>query len=253
MAQRPAPPGASAAAWAPAWRLAHGARRQPAAPVPRLARAPAVLLAWLLVAGPAATAGPADLTIYRCTGSDGSVTLGNTPCSDGEREQQRVMQRPQDPPAGATAAPAPGAAGTAAAPAATAPPRSVRVVRVRPPQPMYACTTLEGERYLSEEDRAAPRWVPLWVTGRAAAMPRWQHPSGPRSGRPHPGPALAAAGTWVQDRCERLPQEEVCRHLSDRRYEILRIYHAAMPSEREALDAEQAVLDARLAADCAGT
>src|SRR5690606_36062083 len=57
---------------------------------------------------------------------------------------------------------------------------------------------------------------------------------------------------WVQDPCERLPQEEVCAHLSDRRYEILRVYHAAMPSEREALDAEQAGIDARLARDCPG-
>ena len=59
-------------------------------------------------------------------------------------------------------------------------------------------------------------------------------------------------GTWVRDPCVRLPQQEVCRRLSDRRFEILRIYHAAMPSGRAELDREQARIDAQLASDCPG-
>ncbi|ADV26085.1 hypothetical protein Psesu_0223 [Pseudoxanthomonas suwonensis 11-1] len=229
------------------------------------ARALAVLL--LATALPEASAsGP--VTIYRCTASDGTVSVGNTPCAGGQRQEQRQMQRPQDPAPGtvrevrSTAEPA--------APA-TAPPHEVRVVRVEPPQPMYACTTPDGERYLSDDDQGSARWAPLWVAGYAPARPH--PPQGPRPGprppqaggpRPSPppgpgpapghrlphGPVLVPTGTWVQDACERLPQEEVCRHLSDRRYEILRIYHGAMPSEREALDAEQAGIDARLARDC---
>ena len=59
-------------------------------------------------------------------------------------------------------------------------------------------------------------------------------------------------GTWVRDACVRLPQEDICRRLSDRRYEILRTYHAAMPSGRAELDREQARIDARMATDCPG-
>lgn len=218
------------------------------------------LLATLLLPTGAMADGAASpgVTIYRCTASDGRVSLGNTPCAGGEQEQQRVMRRPQDPPPAGVAPPAP--ADASAAPQ----PDTVRVVRVSPPQPMYACTTPEGEPYLSDEDRSVPRWVPLWVAGHtAAAHPpparpqRPQRPPRPGTGPgrppPPPGPAVIATGTWVQDHCQRLPQEQVCRHLSDRRYEILRTYHAAMPSGRQALDAEQDLIDARLAADCRGT
>jgi len=211
-------------------------------------------LAPLLAAAPA-TAGDA-LTIYRCTASDGTVSLGNQPCGSGERQQQRTMERPRDP--------APGANPVPPAPAQPAPPpRSiVHVVRVQDPEPMYACTAPDGERYLSDQPQGTPRWVPIWVAGRAPP-PRLhppRPPARPGPGRdpvppvrpPHPGTALVATGTWVQDPCERLPQEEVCARLSDRRYGILRVYHGLMPSERQALDAEQARIDARMARDCGG-
>src|SRR5690606_11856431 len=137
----------------------------------RAVRACLALLTGVLLSLPAIAADPAALTIYRCTGSDGHVSVGNTPCAAGEQEQRQVMQRPQDPP--------PRAVTTAPAPPVEAEPRSpgVRVVRVRPPQPMYACLTLEGERYLSDQDQATPRWVPLWVDGRGSVPP----PRGPRA------------------------------------------------------------------------
>src|SRR5690606_8330012 len=148
------------------------------------ARALAVLL--LATALPEASAsGP--VTIYRCTASDGTVSVGNTPCAGGQRQEQRQMQRPQDPAPGtvrevrSTAEPA--------APAA-APPREVRVVRVEPPQPMYACTTPDGERYLSDDDQGSARWVPLWVAGYAPARPH--PPQGPRPGPPAAGGGLQA-------------------------------------------------------------
>ena len=215
---------------------------------PRAGCACLAVLAGVLLGVPAIAADPAALTIYRCTGSDGHISVGNTPCAAGEQEQRQVMQRPQDPP--------PRAVTTAPSPSIEAEPHppGIRVVTVRPPQPMYACLTSEGERYLSDQEQATPRWVPLWVNGRGSVPRRGPRAPGTRPGPPpHPVAAVATTGTWVQDRCERLPQEEVCTHLSDRRYEILRTYHAAMPSEREALDAEQATLDARLADDCPGT
>ena len=76
---------------------------------------------------------------------------------------------------------------------------------------------------------------------------------GPRP--PHaPQPPMVAipGGTWVRDVCVRLPQQDICRRLSDRRFEILRVYHAAMPSGRAELDREQARIDARMATDCPG-
>ena len=63
---------------------------------------------------------------------------------------------------------------------------------------------------------------------------------------------VVPGGTWVRDPCIRLSQDEVCARLSDRRYEILRVYHAAMPSQRAELDREQRQIDAHLADHCPG-
>ena len=238
----------------------------------RLAR-----LALLATAGlsPAAVAEPpkaagANVTIYRCVDSRGQlVALRDSPCRAGERQEVLQMQRPQDPP--------PRMATTQAnATPAAAPAREIRVVSVQPPQPMYECTGGDGERYLSDSDEGNPRWVPYWTMGYpvVAVPPRPPRPPvrpppvrpagdpgptpgpGPGPGFPpprHHGPTLVVpGGTWVRDSCIRLPQDQVCARLSDRRYEILRIYHAGMPSERQALDREQAQLDARLANDCPG-
>ena len=67
-----------------------------------------------------------------------------------------------------------------------------------------------------------------------------------------PGAVVVPGGTWVRDPCIRLSQDEVCARLSDRRYEILRVYHAAMPSQRTELDREQRQIDAHLADHCPG-
>jgi hypothetical protein len=218
------------------------------------------------------------VTIYRCVDAQGRlVALRDSPCLAGERQDIVQMQRPQDPPPGR-------AAPVLAAPAAPAPDvREVRIVTVQPPQPMFECTAPDGRVYTSESGEGDARWVPQWVVG----VPMWgPHPRppvpGPRPpiagpgrppvtgpGRPpvtgpgyppvtgpgHRPPAVVvpAGGTWVRDPCVRLPQDEVCRRLSDRRFEILRIYHAAMPSGRAELDREQRLIDERLSADCRGS
>ncbi|UWX04841.1 hypothetical protein H1235_16410 [Pseudoxanthomonas sp. NC8] len=215
----------------------------------------------------AATAQAADVTVYRCTDSRGQlVALRDSPCRSGERQETVTMQRPQDPPArsASTATPAP------ASPAAA--PRDVRVVTVQAPTPMYECTAPDGTTYLSETDQVADRWVPLWTLG-YPVRPGLRPPSRPSlppvrpatqvasgaspahgaGARPPPLPGVVApAGTWVRDSCMRLSQDEVCSRLSDRRYEILRIYHAAMPSRREELDREQRGIDAHMADHCPG-
>ena len=231
--------------------------------------APLLLIALLPVAPPATHAQSAtktsQVTIYRCVAASGSVALRDSPCLKGEKQEVREMQRPQDPPrAPATiAAPAP--------PPAAPSPSPARVVYLSPPKPMYECTTPEGETYASDTSEGTPRWVPYGIT--YPAYPAWPRSGGSVSGnvsigngnlsfhsgdhRPPPpggshphGPVFMPGGTWVRDPCHPLPQEEVCARLSDRRYDLLRRYGNAMPSERRALDLEQRGIDARMANDC---
>ncbi len=243
-------------------------RSGPAAPAGVATGARAWRLVLLLLASclpVAAAAEPAAdaVTIYRCTDSRGQLTaLRDSPCLAGERQETLQMQRPRDPPP----RPDPPAA------VATPPPaqqREVRVVTVHPPQPMYTCTTPEGERYTSADGEGHPRWVPFWTT--AYGYPGGRRPlpraggSRPPDAAPSPGTApgaprpgmgprgvVPAGGAWIRDTCVRLSQDEVCTTLSDRRYEILRLYHAAMPSRRQELDREQRQIDARMNSDCPG-
>ncbi|MFT3761638.1 MAG: DUF4124 domain-containing protein [Pseudoxanthomonas sp.] len=223
---------------------------------------PALLLLVLfaLPAGPLAHAD--EVTVYRCTGRDGRLTLRDTPCLPGETQQVRSMQRPQDPPPASTPPPQP---------IPPAPPQTVReVVIVRTPaQPMYECINAEtGERYDSDSGEGNPRLVPLWSLGypAQARVPvvepgrgRIRVENGHVSGSYQSGsagyttvPTWAGmgGGTWVRDTCHMLPQQEVCARLSDRKYEILRRYNSALQSERHALDLEQRGIEARMANDC---
>ena len=230
------------------------------------------LVTGALIVCAAVEAWAQDVTIYRCVGADGRLTLRDSPCEKGETQQTRTMQRPKDPPPRAESSPT-----------LTAAPRSpridspTRVVYASPPRPMYECVTPEGERYTSDSDEGNPRWQPYWVPA-YPAYPVWPHGGGasvsgnvsigngnlsfssggptplpPRPPNPRPpqhGIVLPAGGTWIRDRCHPLPQQEVCARLSDRRYEILRRYGSAMPSERRELDLEQRGIDARIANDC---
>lgn len=203
---------------------------------------------------------PGNVTVYRCTDSRGQlVALRDSPCHSGEHQQTVSMQRPQDP--------SPRTVSTAPLPAGTTPAtavREVRVVTVQEPRPLFECTAPDGTTYLSETDQVAEHWVPLWTLGYPAVRPPRPQPSprpatsgtvaisGGGSGQHLPSGVVVPAGTWVRDSCIRLSRQEICSRLSDRRYEILRLYHAAMPSERAALDREQQEIDERMAADCAG-
>lgn len=239
--------------------------------MPRLAL---LLLPVFLIATPSfaqaqATkpAAPAEVTIYRCTNTSGALTLRDSPCLKGEKQDVRTMQRPRDP------APA---ARPAATPPVSATPVSnttVQVVYVSPPRPMYECMTPDGETYTSDNGEGNLRWVPYWSTGNPV-LPRNDATSSasvsgnvsigngtlsfqsgdPRPPRPprrgHGGAGYAPGGVWIRDTCHALPQAEVCARLSDRRYEILRRYGSAMASERRTLDLEQRDIDARIANDC---
>ena len=248
-----------------------------------------VLVALLLM--PAA-GHSANVTIYRCTDERGRLTLRDSPCPKGERQEARTMVRPKDPPARARAVPD-------AIPTPTSPraPGAARVVVVTAPQTLYECVTWDGSRYLSESERGESNWQPLWSYG-YPLLPDARRHSGrgrggfavvaePRTvqgsassglmfdsvGRPTPKlpagrPPLPAqplppgrgggfagfysSGGWVEDYCQPLPHVEVCARLRDRRYELDRRYNSALQGERTQISLEQRGIDARLASDCGG-
>lgn len=232
----------------------------------------------------------ADVTIYRCTDERGRLTLRDSPCLKGERQEARTMVRPQDPPARARARAVP-------APTSAAPPAPARVVVVTAPPTLYECVTWDGARYLSESERGEPSWQPLWTYGYpllpgatrhsgrgrggfpVVAQPRTldgRVPSGlmfDSVGRPTPRPpagrpplptqplppvhgggfaGIYSSGGWVEDYCQPLPHAEVCARLRDRRYELDRRYNSALQGERSQISQEQRGIDARLASDCGG-
>lgn len=213
-----------------------------------------LFLGTLMLLSPTVQA--AEITLYRCVDAQGKVTLRDSPCAKGEKQETRTFQRPVDPP------PRP-AARAAPRPPAPSKPLEVRYVSVNPPRPLYECVTPDGERYTSDTDAGNPRWVPLWTLGYpgpyrtfrseglTVSTPVRPPPDIRPPTRPHPVyPAIYASGTYIADECHALPQQEVCARLNDRRYEIKRRYFNAMPSERAVLDNEERALLARMNSDC---
>jgi hypothetical protein len=219
-----------------------------------LAIAALLVLAW----SPRVLAG--EVTIYRCVDAKDKLTLRDTPCPKGEKQQTRTMLRPKD----AVTRPL---TTRAAAPQANYGERT-RVVVAYAPQPLYQCTTPDGDHYTSETADGNPRWVPLWTLGYPVypMLPRQQSgvdfrirnrhvelSGGSRIDRsPVYPPAAYGAGTWIQDSCHPLPQGEACDRLVDRRDEIRRRFFNAMPSERDVLRVEERGINARLDNDCGG-
>lgn len=231
------------------------------------------LLAAVLLAAVSGVSA-AEVTIYRCTDAQGRLTLRDTPCRKGERQQTRKMLLPSDP------APRPAAKLTPATvpPASVAPPR---VFVVHAPRPLYECVTDNGDRYTSENADGNPRWVPLAILG-YLTYPRHGgysgqrygyggrleyrngpllggvelgHPVAPPTHPPSHQPPLGGslgypAGTWLRDVCHALPQQDICGRLHDRRFELDRRYNSALQGERTQIINEQRSIDARLTTDC---
>ena len=198
-----------------------------------------------------------DVTIYRCIDAKGHVTLRDSPCGAGEKQETRTMARPVDAaPRAPQARPAP----------VEAAPQPERTTVIYQPRPLYECITPDNVTYTSDTNDGNPRWVPLWTLGYPVyAFPG--HHSGAGfavsngnisiSGGSHSGsgpyisPAAYGAGTYVQDTCYALPQADVCARVRDRREEIRRRFFNAMPSERDVLRVEERGLNHRIDADCA--
>lgn len=212
------------------------------------------------------------VTIYRCTDGKSRLTLRDSPCNKGERQETRNMLRPTDAPIRATL---PAAVPTSAA---VAPPPQIIVINNNTPRPMYECIAPDNQRYLSDTPEGSARWVPLWPAAYpiTAHVPVYQpgqlnvsvnngrlsggySSGGYHSGSHHSGgisrvlvPTYAefGGGTWVRDPCHSLPQIEVCARVRDRRDEIRRRTVIAQPSERAILGREETSIGDRLSQDC---
>lgn len=232
----------------------------------RSALALAGLLAALAVPCAAGPSTPAQVTIYRCTDDAGRLSLRDSPCRKGERQEVRSMLRPTDAPPGRRVTTSNRRGATAA------PPPQTRVIVVTTARPVYECTAPDGARYLSDTPDGRPRWVQSWipaystvvapVPGDYAARLEYRGSHGGvriDSGRRVHGPgiviampyAYAPTGAWVRDPCAALPQGEVCARLRDRRDALDRRYYSALQSERDAILREERGIDARLAQECA--
>jgi len=219
-----------------------------------------VLLRWLILAsvlaisaapGPARATG--EVTIYRCVGASGKISLQDRPCPRDAHQDVRQMIRPQDPP---PRPPAP-VIQAPSAPIAT----EVRIVHVRDPQPLYECRTSDGDSYLSQTGVPQARYVPLWTLGFGgggftniggrSSMSRASESS--RSFAPsRTGPIFFPPSVYVEDHCERLPQVEVCQRLHDRQDELgTRIFNA-QPSDRARFERERQGLIEQMRSDCGG-
>ncbi len=220
---------------------------------------PSLMLSALaaVVAIPAAQAGD-EVTIYRCTDAKGRLTLSDSPCVKGERQETRSMLRPKDAP------PRPPQPAPIAPVVAVAPPPQVIVVHT--PRPLYECVSPDNTRYLSDTPEGRARWVPIWPNGYPITPYPGQEPGqlnirvdnghlsgGYNSGRPRvlvPTYTEFGGGTWLRDPCHALPQVEVCARLRDQRTELRRRFTIAQPSERVVLGSEERSINARLDQDC---
>lgn len=215
-------------------------------------------------AGAAAGPDAASVTIYRCTDARGRLSLRDSPCPAGDRQEARSMLRPKDAPPQVRRDSAPSPVPAVASATATAP----QVYVLRPPRPLYECVTPDGARYTSDTPEGNPRRVPAWtldypVLQRATVIEpggldigygpggwRGRYSSGSVREVIVPTPAGYGAETWVRDACHPLPQAEVCARLRERRDAIGTQWFNAQPSDRERLDRERRAVIERIAADC---
>ena len=202
-----------------------------------------------------------DVTIYRCIDAKGRLSLRDTPCAAGEKQETRTMVRPRDAP------PRPPQATRVAEPMPEPEPvAEVHDAYIVPPRPLFECHTPDGELYTSDTDEGNPRWVPVWTLGYPVyAFPGQSSGVGFSAGNgnfaisgntqivtgPVISPGAYGAGMWVRDTCYELPLSEVCDRVRDRRDEVRKRFFNAMPSERDVLRVEERGLNARLDNDCA--
>ena len=137
---------------------------------------------------------PNATVIYRCTDAGGMLSIQSTPCPRGQHQERSVIARPVDPlpmPI-ADATPTTPVASTAPAPQAATPVAPADDTPL-PPPPLYLCRTSSGGSYANETDTPPERCrdVPL------------VNISSSQNGPDH-------ECQMERDRCERIPDQELC-------------------------------------------
>lgn len=205
-------------------------------------------------AAKAPLADEARVVIYRCTDAQDRLTLRDSPCRRGERQDIRTMVRPKDPPPKLTAT------NTARATAHIATSTAPQIVIVHTPRPLYECTRPDDApgklRYLSDTPEGKLRWVPR-PDGPVLVSHHHHRPVfGPNEGfvqisdARHARPFVYDNGTWVRDNCYALPPADACERLREERGHLGRRRFNAQQSEREQIHREERSVQARLAQDC---
>jgi hypothetical protein len=194
---------------------------------PSLRRFARLLLA--LLCGGIATANAAEVTIYRCTDASGALTLQNSPCPKGMKQEARTMQGvntvPMAPGQAATAAPTTAAPAAPATPAATTttppaatPARAVSSdTRPLPPPILFQCTTYDKDSYVTEDPMPASRCVTMRTVG--------------LDGNPQSGAGQACE--VVRDTCARVPDGALCDAWKKRRDETEVAFRFARPENAD--------------------
>nr|WP_298122482.1 DUF4124 domain-containing protein [uncultured Pseudoxanthomonas sp.] len=162
------------------------------------ARLTLLVLFWVT----ASSAARADeVTIYRCTDASGALTLQNSPCPKGMKQEARTMQGVNTvpmapaPPATSPASPAQASPATATpAPVAPAVPATASTTRALPPPVLFQCTTHDKDTYVTEDSEPASRCVTLRTVG--------------LDGNPQSGAGQACE--VVRDTCARVPDGALC-------------------------------------------
>ena len=167
---------------------------------------------------------PNATVIYRCTDAGGMLSIQSSPCPRGQRQERSVIARPVDP--------VPVPATTAAAPVADAPqvqsaaPPSPPVDDTSlPPPPLYRCHTPSGGSYVNETDNPPERCrdVPLVNISGSQTVPDHEC-------------------ELERDRCERIPDQELCASWKQRLGEAKSMLELGNPDlvERATLQRDQA-------------
>jgi hypothetical protein len=150
-----------------------------------------LLLALALVPSvPASGAATGSVTVYRCVGDKGVVSLQDKPCAKGTEQKTIEMVRPRDAPPRPRSAPEPVAEALPPPP----PPWEYEPQRT-PPPPLYECTSYDGIVRESEVYDPNPHCEPLAL----------YHPYAEQL-----TPRQAGACLWVRDSCVLLSEQETC-------------------------------------------
>jgi hypothetical protein len=154
---------------------------------------PLLLLLALALApvSPGPRAAADGVTVYRCVGAKGAVSLQDKPCVKGAEQTTLQMVRPKDapprPPARHEREPEP---------PPPPPPQAWEYEPQRtPPPPLYECTSYDGVVRESEQYDPNPRCEPL-----ALYFPDAERLT----------PQQAGACHWVRDSCVLLSEQETC-------------------------------------------